>query len=89
MGPVTENHKGAGCAAGSRSALIVPAKSGNWAHRDPAEGRGAPRGGNHVERLSRGSEPATCVHDKTWVAGLTSRPEMARSNSGCRCERGR
>src|SRR5208283_328250 len=29
--------------AGSRSAFIVPLTAGNWAHRDPREGRGAPR----------------------------------------------
>src|SRR5271165_1966186 len=32
-----------GCAGGSRSAFIIPLTAGNWAHRDPREGRGAPR----------------------------------------------
>ena len=38
-----ENNKPEGWSVGSRSAFIVLTKTGNRGHRDPAEGRGAPR----------------------------------------------
>ena len=38
-----ENNKPEGRSVGSRSAFIVLLKTGNRGHRDPAEGRGAPR----------------------------------------------
>jgi len=39
--PVTETIRERVCAAGSRSAFIVPMKTGNRARRDPTEGRKA------------------------------------------------
>src|SRR5208337_4063073 len=46
-GPRKRNRQATGDAqAGSRSAFIVPLTAGNWAHRDPREGRGAPRDEN-------------------------------------------
>ena len=41
-GPGARIHKRTGGIVGSRSAFIVPATSGNSAHEDPIEGRGAP-----------------------------------------------
>lgn len=34
-------------AVGSRSGFVVPRKAGNWAHRDPLEGREPPRVKTH------------------------------------------
>ena len=43
MAPKGANNKPEGCRVGSRSALIILPKTGTRGHRDPAEGRGAPR----------------------------------------------
>ena len=41
-GPGARIHKRTGGIVGSRSAFVVPTTSGNSAHEDPIEGRGAP-----------------------------------------------
>jgi len=56
---------------GCRSVFIVPAKSGNWAHRDPMEGREAPRRENRWPETREGAlNPANLSTNRQRIANL-------------------
>ena len=57
------NNEPKGSGAGSRSVLIVPSRSGNRVHRDPAEGSGASHGRNRRRETREDTELCQRVNE--------------------------
>jgi len=79
-GACARSHKGAGDTwSGSRSALIVPLRAGNWTRWDPPEGRGAPRCETQRRETWEGTlDPTNLSTKRRWIADLArQRPGTA------------
>src|SRR5208283_2139870 len=69
--------------AGSRSVFIVPLTAGNWAHRDPREGRGAPRDENRCRETREETLGSANLSTKRQrIAGL-ARTTAGTSSPPC------
>src|SRR6516225_4682399 len=68
--PVTETISERVCAAGSRSTLIVPRKTGNRARRDPAEERRGPRVENRRPDTWGALDPTSLSTNRQRIANL-------------------
>src|SRR5208283_1448965 len=83
-GPRKRNRQATGDAqAGSRSAFIRPLTAGNWAHRDPREGRGAPRDENRCRETREETLGSANLSTKRQrIAGL-ARTTAGTSSPPC------